>query len=75
MSIVILRGNNLTIKLGLVFLSKFHLNQKGQIVTVIQMRVMYLFKLTHKSSNYYFVILWEALEFETSYVLLYYIFY
>ena len=59
-----LKGNNLKIKLGLVFLSNLHSNQlQMPNITLIQKKdAIHLLKSIHKSWKlFFFLILWEAL--------------
>ena len=66
MSIVVWRGSSLEIKIGVGFMMKPPLKSSpnDKMLPSFKRGTTYLLKPTHKSWNHYFVILWEALQFE-----------
>ena len=72
-SIVVLRGNNLEIKEGLGFFFKYIIikppvksSPNDKILSLFKRGAIYILNSTHKSLNHYFVIIWEALQFEAA---------
>ena len=68
MSIVVLWGNNLRIKLGLVVFIKPPLKSSpnDKMLPSFERGAIYPLKLAHKSWNHYFVSFWEFLQFEAT---------